>query len=441
MNSIDFTCHVLSLSNITVVYLTQPNFVLTPPKSHSIVQPMAAAVELELNLEQQHTPEGSRISVAYHPGFARYYHEFYSQLLKHLYFDGPTETLDGKHFPIGLAKKQVDNADFYAILDQNKSTYPDCVIAPAWFAPPMDKALFHIAEMANAFTHSQSSTEPAFTQRFLALFPYAELRQDKNSPLAMRTYWNEKAREAITAQILANTLKANGVTEAIILEPHSAEAMDYFNAAGIETLCLTTAPIFADWLITKNYVDANTNVVGLDEGSAQKCLHLQIILRRKTNLPIGLSVLRKHRSGHSEVDQETLIFGNPKGKKAIIFDDLGASFESIFKTGQALIQNECPLIIPCLAHAVFAGKYLENITDAANKGIIPRVAVTDSLPQSDFANFLPVPIDVLPVEQMLAFFAREVAIRSIEEVKNDPHFQDFILTPRPKKEVVASLCL
>jgi phosphoribosylpyrophosphate synthetase len=149
--------------------------------------------------------------------------------------------------------------------------------------------------------------------------------------------------------------------------------------------------------------------------------------------------LRKHRSGHSEVDKETLIFGNPKGKRAIIFDDIGASFESILTTSDALIQYDCPLVVPCLTHAVFAGKYLENITKAAERGTIPRVAVTNSLPQSDFANFLPVPIDVIPVERMLAFFAREVATRSIAEVKSDLRYQDFILTPRPKDQVIAEL--
>lgn len=403
---------------------------------------MAAAVELELNLEQQRAPEGSRISVAYYDGFSRYYHEFYSQLLKHLYFDGPAETLDGKHFPVGYTKHHIDDAHFYAILDRSNSPHPDCVIAPVWFAPPMDKSLLHILLMANAATQSGSDTEPPFTNRFLALFPYAELRQDRNSPPAMRTYRPEEtAYEAITAQILAQSLKASGVTEAIFLDPHSHQAINYFDTAGIKTLCLTAAPIFADWLMAHHHVDADTDVVGLDEGSAQKCLHLQTILRQKTNLPIGLSVLRKHRSGHSEVDQETLIVGNPKGKKAIIFDDIGASFESILATSDALIQYECPLVVPCLTHAVFAGKYLENITKAANRGIISRVAVTNSLPQSDSANFLPVPIDVLPVEQMLAFFAREVAISSIAEVKANPRYQDFILTPRPKDQVVASLCL
>ena len=398
-----------------------------------------ASPDSELRLEQQHIPEGSRISVAYHPGFGRYYHEFYSQLLRHLYFDGPAESLDGKHFPIGFAKHQVDDADFYAALDHSNSRHPDCIIAPVWFAPPMDKSLFHILEMASAFTARHSNTEFPLTNRFLCVFPYAELRQDRNSPIDMRTYWREEASESVTAQMLANTLKANGVTEAILLEPHSSQAVDYFDAGGINTLCLTAAPIFADWLIINNHVDSNTDVVALDEGSAQKCIHLQTILCRRTNLPIGLSVLRKLRSGHSEVDKETLIYGNPKGRKTIIFDDIGASFESILRTGEALVQYECLQVVPCLTHGVFAGKYVENIVRAASKGVIPRVAVTNSLPQSDSANFLPLGIDVLPIEQMLAFFAREVAIRSIAEVKTDLRYQDYILTPRPKGEVVTEL--
>ena len=392
----------------------------------------------ELKLEQQKAPEGSRISVAYHPGFARFYHEFYSNLIHLLYFDGTEESFHDKRFPIGLSKKQTDFADFYAVLETDDFQNPDCVIAPVWFDPPMDKSLMHIMEIADAFTQTRGENGASpLTDRFIALFPDAELRQDDNTPRSARTYWKQESREANTARILANVLKISGVTEAIILDPHSEKAMRYFKH--IDTLCLTADPFFADWLIANDFVDDNTDIVALDLGTAQKCLHLRNILASRTGFNVGLSILDKKRRGHSEIGSQSLVYGNPYGKRAILRDDRVASAGSILKSSSSLVTYGCTQVVPCITHGVLRGKYVENIAEATETGIIPAFAITNSLPQSSDAEFLPVGIEVLPVEHMLAFFGREVALRGIEQVRNDPEYQDYILTPQPKEQVLKKL--
>ncbi len=287
--------------------------------------------------------------------------------------------------------------------------------------------------------------EETFTNRFLAVFPYAELRQDDNSPLYLRSYCPDgyTARESVTAETFAATIKAAGVTESIFLDPHSEKALRHF--AGMETLCLTAAPLFADWLLKKpedgealinknNY--KTTAFVPLDLGAAQKNMHLAKIIKERTGWDIRVVALGKKRSGHSEVGEQDILCGNLEGiENVFLFDDSGASFGSILKTAKSLKVSR---VIPCISHGVLCGKYLENIMSAVNLGVVPKFAITNSLPQADRVGSLPISeslIDVLPVENMMAFFAREVALRSIKEVKEDPRFWEYVLTPKSKLQV------
>lgn len=395
--------------------------------------PTTAEFLLPLKFEKQIPRENQRISVAYHQYFSGYYNRMYDELIEAIRFG-----VAGDKFPLGYSKFHTDGSEFYAAIDKCDNCKSDCVVAPVWFAPPLAKSLLSIFEMASAFTKSKRVEygEETLTNRFLAVYPYAELRQDDNSPLYLRSYCRDgyTAREANTAQTLAETTRASGVTEQIFLDPHSEKAMRFLRED--KTLCLTAAPLFAKWLLEKNLVSEKTAIVALDLGAAQKCQHLANILRRLTGWKIEVVILGKKRSGHSEVGEQDFILGSLKDKTtAILFDDCVASAGSILKTAKSL-QSLKVQVIPCITHGILCGKYVENITDAIAIGTIPVFAITNSLPQAQRASYLPISsLEVLPVQDMLAFFAREVALRSINEVKNDPRFKDYVLTPNSKLQV------
>lgn len=274
--------------------------------------------------------------------------------------------------------------------------------------------------------------------------PYAELRQDQNSSGYLRTYWPEprEAREAISAQKFANCIAACGVTEGIFLDPHSEIAIRHFENNKTKTLCLTAAPLFADWLLSdKNkLVNEKTVIVALDIGAAQKCMHLASILEARTGFKIDVIVLGKKRSGHSEVGQQDLIYGSFVGKdNAIIFDDVVASAGSILKTAKSLLSQGIKSVTPAITHGVLCGKYVENITEAQKLGVINKFAITNSLPQANDVEFLPIGLEVLEIEEMLSFFSRQSALYSIETVKNDLRFKDYVLTPKSKLQVILEL--
>lgn len=393
-----------------------------------------------LSLEEQAAPEGQRISVAYHPYFSRYHHDLHRSLVDLIATNDTAEAPPGRRYPIGYRKSFPDSSPLYAVLERRKNFHSDSIIAPAWIAPPIPDAVWSVVEMSNAFTQSRTGEEDVLSDRFILLLPYAELRQDKNTSRDQRTYWEEEAREAISAQLIANILGSNGVSEAIILQPHSAEALAYFDR-WMDTLSLSASPLFAQWLVQKNYVDNHTVVLGLDEGGAQEAQHTAGILTKLTGYDVGVAVLRKDRPEAGSVRSSDLIVGDPGGKRVIVRDDLVSSASSLLTTAGALHKFGCREVINCITHGVLSGDYLRNIAAAQKLGIIRDFAITNSLPQAEDAPFMPLRLEVLNIDEMLAFFARQVAISSIQEVKTDPQWQDYILTPRPKGEVIEELKL
>ena len=195
-----------------------------------------------------------------HPGHFGYYDQFLQN-----FRDG-----------LGIERLLIDTGSFadkspyFRIVAGDKREF--CAIIPLWLVPPFEKSLFRAQEVGSALTHEERG-RPPLADRVIALIPYAELRQDKDSIDSDTGEYKEG--EVIYAEIFANTLAAHGYTEAVILEPHSYEATSYFK---IPYLPLTAAPLFAKWLKETSLVAPETNVVALDKGTLQRCWYLTEIL-------------------------------------------------------------------------------------------------------------------------------------------------------------------
>jgi phosphoribosylpyrophosphate synthetase len=386
------------------------------------------------NLNQTPQPLDRRLAAGYHQIFSTYHNHVYEPIMDALHMNGNSAP-PGKHFPIGYHSIHTDQSQFYAVLEETGFIRPHTVIAPVWFAPPLDKTLFATCEMANAFVRSkrQGTKDPTITDNFITMFIYAELRQDDDGPDYLKSeYWNQTARESNTALLLADTIIGNGIKGAIFLDPHSEKSMRYFSS--IETLCLTAIPLFAKWIVDNHKLDDNSKIVALDIGALQKCMLMQDILRRITHKDIGLVVYHKKRSGHSKIDQQTLIYGEPKGSINIIVDESVASGGSLADLARTQIGEK----IACITHGILCKGYAKNIRTARKSGLT-ALALSNSLPQTREVNYMPVSFSTIPIEVLMSFFGKEVAARSIKEVREDPRFNDFVLTPKPKTEVLQTL--
>lgn len=400
--------------------------------------PVARSETLSIHQpESIEIPSDTRLALSFHQHFTNFHHDLYRDIASTLTTDTNGHQLSGRHFPVGYTNTHSDGSDFYAALERKEHPRPKCVIAPVWFAPPMHQTLFYISEMANAFTKSLGENGQPLTQRFQALFPYAELRQDRNTSPDQKGYWGDIAYETVMAQLLADTIIANGVTEAIFLDPHSADAVSYFDS--IDTLCLTAAPLFADWLIENGFVDKNSVIAALDLGTLQRNVHLAQVISRKVGYQLPIALFDKTRPEASKIEEHVLIRGDVNHKRAIVFDDIGATMKSILSVIKLAKDHGCRQIVPCITHGVLCGEFLKNINLATSSGSVPAMAYTDSLPQAQNLEFMPVDISVLSVGKMLAYFSKISALTSIDDVKNDPQYQDYILTPKHPSQVLEEL--
>ena len=334
------------------------------------------------------------------------------------------ELEDVKRFHIDEWKWQ-DQSPYFRVIAGNNRGFT--AIVPLWLVHPFAENLLRVQQVGNALTHVERDRSP-LADEVKALMPYVELRADQDS-IDPRT-GEYKEGEAIYAEIFANTLKASGYTEAVILEPHSREAMDYFE---IPYLALTAAPIFACWLKEKDLVASDTSIVALDKGTLQRCWYLTEMLRLdpKSNLII----YDKERGENNEVCEENLLYGDPRGKDIIIFDDLVDTSGSIGANCQALRGAGCGQITVIATHGVLSYKARERIEELLKEGIIDHFVLTDSRPEAAYKLEGIEGVAVLQTAPLFAKFAKALIDKSISEIQEDPIFAPYILEPIHKEEV------
>ncbi|MCL4374487.1 hypothetical protein M1523_01360, partial [Patescibacteria group bacterium] len=211
--------------------------------------------------------------------FARVIHPLFFEHHDHLLreikagLDGPRLQVNTQRFHDGtpwLQVRPIGGSGTRAELDGQ--TYANTAIVPLWISPQfgsVEASLYATIQLGNAVTHTESGRETPYVDRLLAVAPFLEIRQDRDSPLPNGQY---RAGEAINAEIFAKVLAASGYREMIVLDPHSAQAYDYFTKAGIEMLPLTAAQLFADYLKQTMTPGSQHRVVALDKGSLQRSL-------------------------------------------------------------------------------------------------------------------------------------------------------------------------
>ncbi len=313
-------------------------------------------------------------------------------------------------------------------------SYTHTAIVPMWISEQfgsVESSLFAAMQLGNALTHTESGRTTPYAQRLLALVPFIEIRQDRDSPLPNGQH---RAGEAINAEMFANVLAASGYREMIVLDPHSAQAIDYFVKAGIEVLSLTTSRLFADFLKNNTEIGPNHRVVALDKGSLQRCLKFAEALGVD---PLNqMVVLDKTRGVDGKIDDLLVVHDSLKDADVIIYDDIIDTSGSIGKTCQKLrTEFGCRSITVVATHGVLSYPAVDNIIRYLGDNIIDRLIISDSLPNAQF-NLQEIPgVEVVEVGGLLAEAAKTVAAGSIEAAKANEQMKPHILVPRLKLEV------
>lgn len=196
--------------------------------------------------------------------------------------------------------------------------------------------------------------------RITAVIPYyGYARQDRKA----------KARDPITAKLVANLITAAGADRVLTMDLHAAQIQGYFD---IPLDHLLGGKILADHF---NQMDIDDLVVvSPDLGSVTRSRQFANSL--KGEVPIAIIDKRRPKANVSEVMN---IIGEVEGKNVILMDDMIDTAGTIVNAAQALKKFGAKDVYACCTHGVLSGPAIERIDGSDIKELI--VLDTIQLPE------------------------------------------------------------
>lgn len=188
---------------------------------------------------------------------------------------------------------------------------------------------------------------------------YGYARQDRKA----------RAREPITAKLVANMLTIAGVTRVLALDLHAVQIQGFFD---IPVDHLMAAPLLADYFIENNIYGDDVVVVSPDHGGVTRARKLAEFLKS----PIAIIDKRRPRANVAEVMN---IIGSVDGKICVLIDDIIDTAGTITLAAKALKEAGARSVYASCTHPVLSGPALERIENSP----IEKLVVTDSIKLSE----------------------------------------------------------
>ena len=184
---------------------------------------------------------------------------------------------------------------------------------------------------------------------------YGYARQDRKA----------RAREPITAKLVANMIQKAGATRMLTLDLHAVQIQGFFD---IPVDHLMGAPLIANYFLEKGIKGDDVVVVSPDHGGVTRARKLAEFLKS----PIAIIDKRRPKANVAEVMN---IIGQVKGKTCVLIDDMIDTAGTITLAANALKEAGATSVYASCTHPVLSGPALQRIEDSA----IERLVVTDSI--------------------------------------------------------------
>lgn len=211
----------------------------------------------------------------------------------------------------------------------------DCFIIQSTCDPVNDN-LMEVLIMMDALKRASAG-------RINVVIPYyGYARQDRKA----------KARDPITAKLVADLLEAAGADRVITMDLHAAQIQGYFD---IPVDHLLGMPILVEYY-TKNHLD-DLVIVSPDHGSVTRARKMAEPL----NAPIAIIDKRRPEPNKSEIMN---IIGDIEGKNCIVVDDMIDTAGTICNAGKALMELGAKSVRACATHAVLSGPAIERLEES-----------------------------------------------------------------------------
>ena len=194
--------------------------------------------------------------------------------------------------------------------------------------------------------------------RINAVIPYyGYARQDRKA----------KARDPITAKLVANLIQAAGADRVISMDLHANQIQGYFDIPVDHLLGL---PILTKYFREKKLEDVV--VVSPDHGSVTRARNMA----ERLDAPIAIVDKRRPEPNKSEIMN---IIGDINGKNCILLDDMIDTAGTICNAANALIELGAKGIYACATHGVLSGPAVDRL----KKSPIQELVLLNTLPIPD----------------------------------------------------------
>lgn len=215
---------------------------------------------------------------------------------------------------------------------------------------PVNDNLMELLILMDAFKRASAG-------RITAVIPYyGYARQDRKA----------KARDPITAKLVADLIHTAGADRVLTMDLHAAQIQGYFN---IPVDHLLGVPILAKYFVNMGLNEDDVVVVSPDLGSVTRARKFA----DRLHAPIAIIDKRRPKANVSEVMN---VIGDIKNKTVILVDDLMDTGGTLTNGAAALMNLGAKEIYACCTHPVLSGPAIERI----KKSPVKELVVLNTIP-------------------------------------------------------------
>lgn len=215
---------------------------------------------------------------------------------------------------------------------------------------PVDENLMELNFMIDA-------CRKAFAKDITVVIPYfGYSRADKPN----------QGRESITSRLVSKLIARARADRVIACDLHSEHLLGFFD---IPINNIYVQPVILDYLASKSLFPNDLVVVSPDAGGVKRA---RAFAKKMSDAP--LAIIEKRRSAHN-VAEAINLFGDVRGKVAVMVDDIIDTAGTMAK-GAALLQEAgAREVYACSTHAVFSPPSIERLSS----GLFQEVITTNTI--------------------------------------------------------------
>lgn len=257
------------------------------------------------------------------------------------------DIVDHLNIPLSqISIERLKDSEIYVKIEENVRGVDVFVIQP--LCRPVNDNFVELTIMIDAIKRASAA-------RITAVIPYfGYARQDRKT----------SGREPITAKLIANLLVSAGLDRVLTIDLHSDQIQGFFD---IPLDHLTAISLFTDHIKKQDY--PNPVIVSPDLGSVKRVRKIADLL----DLPFA--ILDKVRKKPNVVTKVNL-FGDVRGKTAILIDDMIDTGHTICAAIKKIIQEDVEKFYVYSTHPVFSKPAPGNIFKLG----ISEMVVADTIP-------------------------------------------------------------